>query len=272
MIWRKFSSGLLSPFLPQQGDENPAISTGTVVPWSSAWVTQQRRKAPGQSPEAFLWVFCLHLGLLRKEKEEILKKGITLQERKPATQRRTQPCLKEFNILNELSTSFLWAHLKDCSWTACSNLYLYFPVHFNLRKYSCQHWEQHLYFAFLLYFLWSCHKRHRCCMWCESGHTAYSPKELSLLSSEAHLLLSNLIKRKIERRIKHYTQSTKSECKKRILLPSRRKSFDPWVRKIPWRGKRQPIPVFFPGKSHGQRSHNLATKQHKTLINSWLAR
>ena len=211
-------------------------------------------------------------GASEKEKEEILKKGITLQERKPATQRRTQPCLKEFNILNELSTSFLWAHLKDCSWTACSNLYLYFPVHFNLRKYSCQHWEQHLYFAFLLYFLWSCHKRHRCCMWCESGHTAYSLKELSLLSSEAHLLLSNLIKRKIERRIKHYTQSTKSECKKRILLPSRRKSFDPWVRKIPWRGKRQPIPVFFPGKSHGQRSHNLATKQHKTLINSWLAR
>ena len=27
-----------------------------------------------------------------------------------------------------------------------------------------------------------------------------------------------------------------------------------WVRKIPWRRKWQPIPVFFPGKSHGQRS------------------
>ena len=26
------------------------------------------------------------------------------------------------------------------------------------------------------------------------------------------------------------------------------------VRKIPWRRKWQPIPVFFPGKSHGQRS------------------
>ena len=26
--------------------------------------------------------------------------------------------------------------------------------------------------------------------------------------------------------------------------------FDPWVRKIPWRKKRQPTPVFLPGKSH----------------------
>ena len=30
--------------------------------------------------------------------------------------------------------------------------------------------------------------------------------------------------------------------------------FNPWVRKIPWRRKWQPTPVFFPGKSHGQRS------------------
>ena len=27
----------------------------------------------------------------------------------------------------------------------------------------------------------------------------------------------------------------------------------PWVRKIPWRRKWQPIPVFLPGKSHGER-------------------
>ena len=26
---------------------------------------------------------------------------------------------------------------------------------------------------------------------------------------------------------------------------------DPWVRKIPWRGKRQLTPVFLPGKFHG---------------------
>ena len=28
----------------------------------------------------------------------------------------------------------------------------------------------------------------------------------------------------------------------------------PWVRKIPWSRKWQPIPVFLPRKSHGQRS------------------
>ena len=30
--------------------------------------------------------------------------------------------------------------------------------------------------------------------------------------------------------------------------------FDPWVRKIPWRRRWQPAPVFLPGKSHGERS------------------
>ena len=34
----------------------------------------------------------------------------------------------------------------------------------------------------------------------------------------------------------------------------KRLGFDPWVRKIPWRRKWQPTPVFLPGKSHGQRS------------------
>ena len=30
--------------------------------------------------------------------------------------------------------------------------------------------------------------------------------------------------------------------------------FDSWVRKIPWRTKWQPTPVFLLGESHGQRS------------------
>ena len=34
----------------------------------------------------------------------------------------------------------------------------------------------------------------------------------------------------------------------------RRPGFDPWVEKIPWRRKWLPIPVFLPGKSHGERS------------------
>ncbi|CAI9153668.1 unnamed protein product [Rangifer tarandus platyrhynchus] len=38
-------------------------------------------------------------------------------------------------------------------------------------------------------------------------------------------------------------------------LPAMRETrFDPRVRKIPWRSKRQPTPVFWPGESHGQRS------------------
>ena len=31
-------------------------------------------------------------------------------------------------------------------------------------------------------------------------------------------------------------------------------TFNPWVRKIPWRRKWQSTPVFFPWRSHGQRS------------------
>ena len=57
-----------------------------------------------------------------------------------------------------------------------------------------------------------------------------------------------------------------------------RHKFNPWVGKIPWRRKWQHIPVFLPGKSHGQRRlvgyspwghrvrHNLATKQQQTHL------
>jgi len=34
----------------------------------------------------------------------------------------------------------------------------------------------------------------------------------------------------------------------------KRHGFDPWVRKIPWRRKWQPTPVFLTGESYGQRS------------------
>ena len=66
----------------------------------------------------------------------------------------------------------------------------------------------------------------------------------------------------------------------RICLPSRRRRCDPWGRKIPWRRKWQSIPVFLPGKAHGQRSlltcspwghkrigHYLATKQQQHFLN-----
>ena len=51
--------------------------------------------------------------------------------------------------------------------------------------------------------------------------------------SECIILLSQIVKR---------------------LLAYRRPGFDPCVRKLPWRRKWQPTPVFLPGKSHGQRS------------------
>ena len=47
---------------------------------------------------------------------------------------------------------------------------------------------------------------------------------------------------------------------KEYTCQSRRLWFDHWVRKIPWKSKWQPILVFLPGKSHGQRglvSYNL---------------
>ena len=63
----------------------------------------------------------------------------------------------------------------------------------------------------------------------------------------------------------------KSTCQYRR---NRRCSFNPWVGKTPCRRKWQPTPVFWPGKSHGQRilvgyrpwglkrvGHNLATNQ-----------
>src|SRR5574340_1109912 len=40
----------------------------------------------------------------------------------------------------------------------------------------------------------------------------------------------------------------------RICLQCGRPGFDPWVRKIPWRRKWHPTPVFLLGKSHEQRS------------------
>ena len=33
----------------------------------------------------------------------------------------------------------------------------------------------------------------------------------------------------------------------------KRRAFDPWVGKIPWRKAWQPTPIFLPGESHGQR-------------------
>ena len=39
-----------------------------------------------------------------------------------------------------------------------------------------------------------------------------------------------------------------------LMQECRRHRFNLWFGKIPWRRKWQPIPVFLPGKSHGQKS------------------
>ena len=39
---------------------------------------------------------------------------------------------------------------------------------------------------------------------------------------------------------------------KECACQCRRHRFNPWIQKIPWRGKWQPTPVFMPRKSHGQ--------------------
>ena len=47
------------------------------------------------------------------------------------------------------------------------------------------------------------------------------------------------------------SSSKESACQCR---KHRRHRFDPWAMKILWRRKWQPVSVFLPGKSHGQRS------------------
>jgi len=71
--------------------------------------------------------------------------------------------------------------------------------------------------------------------------------------------------------------------KKKKNLPTNAKNkryrFSPWIGKFPWRRKQQPIPVFLPGESHGQRSlrvtvHRVAKSQtcfnHKSDIDLYI--
>ena len=49
----------------------------------------------------------------------------------------------------------------------------------------------------------------------------------------------------------------KKQTKKSLLANAGnvvRPGFDPWVGKIPWKRAWQPVPVFLPRESHGQRS------------------
>ena len=56
----------------------------------------------------------------------------------------------------------------------------------------------------------------------------------------------------------------------RVCLQCGRPRFNPWVRKIPWRRKWQPISVFLPGEFHGQKAW-WATVQGVTKSQTWLS-
>ena len=64
------------------------------------------------------------------------------------------------------------------------------------------------------------------------------------------------------------------------ICQCKRCGFDPWVQKVPWKRKWQPVPVFLPGKSYGKRGlagyspwghktvgYNLETKQKQYFYN-----
>ena len=55
----------------------------------------------------------------------------------------------------------------------------------------------------------------------------------------------------LKRGLPQWFRGKESSCQRR---KHRRRQFDPWVGKIPWRKKWQPTPVFLPETFHGQRS------------------
>ena len=62
------------------------------------------------------------------------------------------------------------------------------------------------------------------------------------------LLISNLIPSWSKNGLPKWRSGKESTCQ------CRRHRLNPWVKKIPWRRKWQPTPVFLLGKFHGQRS------------------
>ena len=60
-----------------------------------------------------------------------------------------------------------------------------------------------------------------------------------------------------------------SACNAGDCPKCRRLGFDPWVRKILWRRKWQPTPVFLPGKSHGQRSLGGYSPRGRRVRRDW---
>lgn len=83
------------------------------------------------------------------------------------------------------------------------------------------------------------------------------------------------------KRLKHLTGASNVAHWWRIHLPMHKMWVQFWFGKIPWRRKRHPTPVLFPGKSHRQRiwyivhgvpkewDMTLETKQQQGCSSSW---
>ena len=82
--------------------------------------------------------------------------------------------------------------------------------------------------------------------------TLCNPVDCSLAGSSAHGIFQA---RKLEWVVISFSRgSSRPRDQTKVFLQCRKPRFDPLVRKIPWRRKWQPTPVFLPGESHGQRS------------------
>ena len=72
-------------------------------------------------------------------------------------------------------------------------------------------------------------------------------------------------------RLPRWCSGKESACQWRR---GKRYGFDPWVRKVPWSRKWQLIPVFLPGKFHGEESGKLQSmgSQSQTQLTDWAHR
>ena len=63
-----------------------------------------------------------------------------------------------------------------------------------------------------------------------------------------------LTKKRTTKKVLKKKDIDKKKKVKKSACQCRRQEFEPWVRKMPWRRKLEPTPVFLPEESHGQRS------------------
>ena len=85
-------------------------------------------------------------------------------------------------------------------------------------------------------------------------HTTIFPKlefRLFFLFQQSHYFVLFIYFLVIPFQLPRWLSGKESVCQ---CSRHRRPRFNPWVKKIPWRRKWQPTPVFLPGKFHGQRS------------------